>query len=131
MPVARQREYETVYILRPNADEETVTKTKDRVEGVIANNGGHLLRFDNWGMRRLAYDVRDKTAADTVDRGVYHCYRFIAPNDLVAELERQLRITDAVIKFMTVKLDDDLIADERLAKPTDGPDVDVVESEEE
>lgn len=131
MAVDRHREYETVYILRPSAGEDVAQKTRDRVEGIISNGGGHLLRFDNWGSRKLAYPIKDKVEGVTMERGTYQYYRFIGPNDVVAEVERNLRILDPVIKFLTVKLEDDLIPEERLKQPTEVGDLDIAESEEE
>jgi small subunit ribosomal protein S6 len=115
MQVERQREYETIYILRPNVDEQDVEKTIDRIGTVLEANGGHKLRFDEWGMRRLAYEIRDRTMGQYHDRGVFHYCRFLAPPAAVAEIERNLRIIEPVLKFMTVKIDDDIIASERLA----------------
>lgn len=131
MAVERHREYETVYILRPSAGEDVAQKTRDRVEGIIQNAGGHVLRFDNWGSRKLAYHIKDKVEGVTMERGTYQYYRYIAPNDTVAEVERNLRILDSVIKFLTVKLEEDLIPDERLKQPTEIDDLDVADSEEE
>jgi small subunit ribosomal protein S6 len=115
MQVERHREYETIYILRPNVDEQDVDKTIDRIGNVLESNGGHKLRFDEWGMRRLAYDIRDRTMGQYHDRGIFHYCRFLAPPAAVAEIERNLRIIEPVLKFMTVKIDDDIIASERLA----------------
>jgi len=129
--VERQREYETVYILRPSVSPEEITKTRERVEGVIENTGGHLLRFDDWGMRRLSYEVRDRTDASYHERGQYHYYRFMAPSQTVAEIERNLRILDPVLKFLTVKLVEDLIPAERLARGTEEEVHDVLMGEEE
>lgn len=127
MAEPRQREYETVYILRPTAPEAEGDKTRERVEGIIENSGGHVLKFDNWGMRRLAYQIRDRAEQTMYDRGRYVYYRYLAPSDTVAEVERNLRIIDPVIKFMTVKLEEDLLPAERLAKPTETGDIDVLE----
>lgn len=131
MAVERQREYETVYILRPTAGEDIAQKTRDRVEGIITNGGGHVLRFDNWGSRKLAYEIQDRTDNVHVERGTYQYYRFLAPNDLVAELERNLRIIDPVLKYLTVKLQEDLVAEDRMKQPTELDDIDVASSEEE
>lgn len=131
MAVVRQSEYETVYILRPGSPDADVSKTRERVEGIIENKGGHVLRFDDWGLRRLAYEMRDRTSATYHERGHYHYYRFLAPTDTVAEVERNLRILDPVMKFLTVKLDQDLVAAERLAKPVEEESLDVLAGEEE
>ena len=117
MPVERQREYETIYILRPDAAAEDVTTIRERVEDAIDSEGGHLLKFDDWGSRKMAYEIKDKTEGRRFERGLYHYYRYMVPSGTVAELERRLRLLDPVLKFLTVKLEDDLIPDERLARP--------------
>lgn len=117
MPVARQAEYETIYILRPDSNDDDRSTARDRLEGVVEGRDGHVLKFDDWGQRDLAYEVRDSTTGTRYDRGVYHYYRYIGPGDTVAEVERNLKLLDPVLKFMTVKIDDDLIPEERLARP--------------
>lgn len=116
MPVERQREYETIYIVRPDAAEEDIATIRERIESVLEEEGGHLLRFDDWGERRLAYEIRDKTEGRQFERGLYHYYRYLVPPGTVGELERHLRLLDPVLKFLSVKIDDDLIPDERLAR---------------
>lgn len=127
----RQREYETVYILRPAADVESTSKARERVEGIIENAGGHVMRFDDWGLRKLAYEMRDRTEGVYHERGLYQYYRYLASPDTIAEVERNLRILDPVMKYMTVKLDDDLIAEERLAQGLEADEHDVMAGEEE
>lgn len=117
MAVDRQREYETIYILRPDSNDEQIASVRKRMQGVLESFEGHLLKFDDWGQRELAYEIRDSAEARRYDRGLYHYYRFMGPADTVAELERNLRLLDPVLKFMTVKLDDDLIPEERLNRP--------------
>lgn len=126
MPVERQREYETIYILRPDTAEEDVASIRERVEGVIDNEGGHLLKFDDWGPRRLAYQIKDRTEGKRFEQGVYQYYRYLVPSGTVAELERNLKLRDAVLKFLTVKLDDDLIPEERLAQPDEEEEEEII-----
>lgn len=123
MPVERQREYETICIIRPDAAEEDFSTIKERVENVVEDSGGHVLKFDDWGRRTLAYEIRDETEGRKFERGVYHYYRYMAPAGTVSEVERQLKLLDPVLKFLTVKLDDDLIPEERLARPEDEDEV--------
>lgn len=117
MPVARQREYETIYILRPDSNDDERAAVRERVEKVLESREGHVLKYDDWGQRELAYEVRDNTSGKRFDRGVYHYYRYLGPGDVVAEVERNLRLLDVVLKYLTIKVDDDLIAEERLARP--------------
>jgi small subunit ribosomal protein S6 len=117
MAVERQREYETIYILRPDSNDDDVTTVRERLEGVVENAGGHLLKFDDWGQRDLAYEIQDTTESRRFDRAVYHYYRYLGPSEVVAEIERNLRLIDTVLKFMTVKIEDNLIPEERLNRP--------------
>ncbi len=119
MPVERQREYETIYIVRPDASEEDFETIRERVETVIEEAGGHLLTKDDWGRRQLAYEMKDKTEGRMFEQGVYHYYRYMVPPGTVDEVERFLRLLDPVLKFLSVKLDDDLIPEERLAQTGD------------
>lgn len=119
MPVERQREYETIYIVRPDAAEEDIAAIRERVEGVIDNQGGHKIRFDDWGPRRLAYIIRDSSDGRKFERGHYQYYRYLVPSGAVKELERNLKLQDNVLKYLTVKLDDDLIPEERLSRSSD------------
>ena len=103
------RKMETLLLLSPELsveERETVLKTMD---DVIAREGGKMLVVDQWGMRDLAYPVRKQM------RGFYVRLEYAAPSQLVAELERIIRITDGVFKFMTVKLADSVEATEEVA----------------
>lgn len=116
MAETRQTEYETIYILRPSSADEDRTKTRDRVEGIVSDAGGHTIKFDDWGNRRLSYRIRD-SEQKYFEQGLYQYFRYLGPRDVVAEVERNLRLLDPVIKFMTIKIEDDLIPTERLARP--------------
>lgn len=97
------REYELVYILRPAVTPSEAKRVSDRVSDVIGRAGAKLTRVDNWGKRKLAYTI--KTAAGRHTRGVFVYVRFVALNDVVSELERNLRNLDEVIRFQTVRLE--------------------------
>jgi small subunit ribosomal protein S6 len=94
----RLREYETIYILRPDADPDTAAQISDRITDIIARLGGKLLRADVWGKRRLAYVIRKHT------RGIFIYARYVGFNDLVAEIERNLRLLEPVMRHQTVLL---------------------------
>ena len=90
--------YESIFILRSTLNDEDVQKTVSKIEGVV-KQGGELIATENWGKKRLAYEVMKEK------KGIYVLLRFRAKGDLVAEIERNYRIDDNVIKFLTVKLD--------------------------
>ena len=91
------REYELVYILQPNVDPDEADKVATRIQEVVTRLGGKITKVDAWGRRRLAYPIKKSS------RGVFVYVRYIGFNDLVAELERNLRNADAVIRFQTVR----------------------------
>ncbi len=99
--IASARQYETIYVLRPDAGREASEKISTRVLDVIAKQHGSLTRVENWGYRKLAYPVRKH------GRGVYVYLKYVGNGVLVSELERNLRLQDAVLKFQTVKISDD------------------------
>lgn len=96
----RAREYETIYILRPSVDPDEADRIANRVREVIAGMEAKLLRIDNWGRRKLAYSI------GKASRGVFVYVRFVGLNNVVAEIERNLRLIDDVIRHQTVLLKD-------------------------
>lgn len=90
--------YETLVLLSPELAEENRKAILEDLTSVVDREGGKMVETDDWGMRQLAYPVEKQT------RGYYVRLVFDAPGALVAELERKIRITDGIIKFMTVKL---------------------------
>ncbi|MBN8614336.1 MAG: 30S ribosomal protein S6 [Deltaproteobacteria bacterium] len=118
------REYELVYILNPNVDPDDAEKISNRIQEVVARLGGKITKVDQWGRRRLAYNINKFT------RGIFVFVKLAGFSDLVAEIERNLRNADAVIRFQTIKLDGtveiasvavnpDEVKFERLAVPTE------------
>jgi small subunit ribosomal protein S6 len=95
------RKYETLVLLSPELAEENRQEILDNLSKTLDKASGKLLTVDQWGMRELAYPVRKQT------RGFYVRFEYLAPGAAVAELERIIRITDGVWKFVTVQLDDD------------------------
>jgi small subunit ribosomal protein S6 len=93
------REYETIYILRPGTTNEGVAEVNQRVRGIIENMGGKVLKVDNWGKRRLAYEIEKER------KGIYLLWQYLAARGVVDEIERNMRMLDSVIRYMSVKLD--------------------------
>lgn len=90
--------YETLVLLSPELAEENRKGILDLLTSIVAREGGSMVETDDWGLRQLAYPVQKQT------RGYYVRLVYDAPGNLVAELERNIRITDGIFKFMTVKL---------------------------
>lgn len=100
------RNYEITIILTPDADEAERTAVKERVKSIIEEQfGGNIAKVDDWGRRELAYNIKKQNF------GYYVHTRFTAPATCITELERILRITDAVMKFLTIRLDDAAVLD--------------------
>jgi small subunit ribosomal protein S6 len=91
-------EYETIYLLQPQTPPTEAAKVSDRVEDVVRRLEGKLLKVDNWGKRRLAYPIRKNT------RGIFIYFKYVGFNDIVAEIERNLRLLDPVMRFQTVRV---------------------------
>jgi small subunit ribosomal protein S6 len=99
---AQVREYETIYILRSDVDAETAQRVQARVSDALEREHGKLVKVEAWGRRRLAYPLRKQR------RGVYVYLKYVGGGGLVAEVERNLKLQDAVIKFMTVQSAEDV-----------------------
>ncbi len=90
--------YETLVLLSPELAEDNRKEILESLTGIVDREGGNMVETDDWGMRQLAYPVQKQS------RGYYVRLVYDAPGNLVAELERNIRITDGIFKFMTVKL---------------------------
>ena len=97
-----QREYETVSILRPDTGKPQIKALIERVQGVVDKQGGNLVKIDSWGMRVLAYPVAHQR------KGIYLYWRYLGGSDMVAEIERNMRLSDRVIRFYSIRVDDDV-----------------------
>jgi small subunit ribosomal protein S6 len=97
-----QREYETIFILRPDTNQEGITQVNTRVRSVIEQMGGKILKLDNWGKRKLAYEIKKQL------KGIYLYWQFLGTTGMVEEIERNLRMSDSVIRYYTVKVDEDI-----------------------
>jgi small subunit ribosomal protein S6 len=93
------RKYETVFILQPDLGEDEVKSVTEKVESIITTLKGDMVRLENWGSRRLAYPIMK------FNRGQYYYLRFDGSPELIAELERRLRLDDRVLRYQSVKLE--------------------------
>ena len=93
------RRYETIIIIDPDLSAEEREPVLERVKDVIAQQDGYLAFIDDWGSKKLAYEIKKK------DRGYYLRFDFCGTGALVDEIERFFRIDDRVLKYMTVLLD--------------------------
>jgi len=94
--------YEIMFIVNPNATEEEIDKINGQIEGVITAGGGKASKIEKMGKRRLAYLV------DKFREGSYVLFTLESDGAVVREIERRLRVMDLVIKYLTVRMDDDM-----------------------
>lgn len=94
------RFYETLYIVNPDLEEEACRDVLGKFNNVIEKNGGLVIKVDEWGHKTLAYTVKK------FDRGYYVLLQYCGETGVTAELERDLKLDDRVLKFQTVKLSD-------------------------
>jgi small subunit ribosomal protein S6 len=94
--------YESIFIINPNlSDEETAAVIK-KMQDVVASQSGEMLKFEDWGKKKLAYEIKKHK------RGHYAFFQFKSAPAAVSELERTYKMTDSVIKFLTVRLEKEL-----------------------
>jgi small subunit ribosomal protein S6 len=98
----RAREYETIYILRPDIDADSAERIGARVAEVVGREQGRLTKVESWGRRRLAYDIGKQR------RGVYIYLKYLGGGKVVSEVERNLRLSDGVLKYQTVLVRSDV-----------------------
>jgi small subunit ribosomal protein S6 len=94
------RKYETFFIADPDLPDESNSALDNKVQSIVATNGGEVLTYVPWGKRKLAYAIRKRT------RGLYVLMEYAGGPQLVAELERNLRIDERILKFITVLLEE-------------------------
>ena len=98
----RKREYETIFILRPDLANDAISAVNAKVRGLVEAGGGRLLKVDNWGRRKLAYEVKKQL------KGICLFWRYLGEPGLVEEIERNLRLSDQVIRYYSVKVADNV-----------------------
>jgi small subunit ribosomal protein S6 len=96
------RIYEELFIVKPDATEEETDQVVEQVRNVITSGGGTVDKLDKWGVRKLAYRVQKQR------EGFYVLVQFTSSPELVKEIERRLRVSDLVLKFLTVRIDEKL-----------------------
>lgn len=101
------RTYEVMYIVRPDVEEADLDKLIEGFQKNVTDGGGEIKSTEKMGRRRLAYTVRK------FNDGLYILMTIVADGSLIGEIERRLRVSEQVIKFITVRIDEE---DKRLAK---------------
>lgn len=96
------RTYELMFISSPNTIEEDINKLTSQIERAVTDRGGKIAKIDPWGRRKLAYRI------DKFDEGIYTLVHIEGTGNEIAEVERRLRVTDFVIRYISVRTDEDL-----------------------
>ena len=116
-------QYELMVILDPEIDERTVAPSLDKFLNVVRNDGGTIDKVDVWGRRRLAYEINKKT------EGIYAVVDFTASSEATVELDRQLRLSEAVMRTKVLRAEEGIaqvveakkLADEKAARKAANP----------
>jgi small subunit ribosomal protein S6 len=95
--------YESLFIIRPSITDEETNGLIEKMKGVAGKTGAQFIKAENWGRKKLAYEVRRER------KGTYVYFYFKAPNNTVGELEHAYRLEDNIIKFLTVHLEKELV----------------------
>ncbi|MBN1962862.1 MAG: 30S ribosomal protein S6 [Deltaproteobacteria bacterium] len=90
-------EYETTMVMRPDLSGEAIESTIDRVREVVKSQGGKLIAINHWGKKKLAYEIKKQV------RGIFIHTQYLGQKGLVAELERNLRISDSILRYETIR----------------------------
>lgn len=91
--------YESVIILNASLEDTQIDSVLSRFEDQVTSNGGQISNVDKWGRKRLAYQIQRSKS------GYYVIYQFEAPRELISKLERNLRLDETVIRYLTIKLE--------------------------
>jgi small subunit ribosomal protein S6 len=100
--LSTSRQYELVYIVSPDASEQDVTDLHTQVEQIIERFKGALDKTENWGRRKLAYEIGKHR------EGTYVVETITGSGELMKEIDRRLRVSDAVIRHLVVRVDEEL-----------------------
>ena len=93
--------YESIYIVNPNVEADGIKSLVEKFNGLIESEGGKVLETNEWGMKKLAYPIKKFT------QGYYVLVNFEANPESIVELERVYKITDSVMKFITIRKDEE------------------------
>jgi len=102
------RQYELVYIVSPDASDEAVAELHTQIEQIVQRYNGTLDKTENWGRRKLAYEIGHAR------EGTYVVETITGTGDLMKEIDRRLRVMDTVIRHLTVRIDDAIRVADRL-----------------
>jgi small subunit ribosomal protein S6 len=100
----RLREYETIFLMRPDLADDLVEKVVERLRGIVHRDGGKVLKVTNMGKKKTAFEVKKHP------RAIFVQFHYLGDSKSVAEFERNLRMTDDVLKYQSVKIAENIEA---------------------
>jgi small subunit ribosomal protein S6 len=106
--LAEQRVYEVVFIVDPATQEEDLTRLADNMQQIVTDQGGNVVRREVMGRRQLAYKI------GRANEGIYVLFEVEGTGREIAELERRMRVSDQVLRYLTVRVDEDRQRAEKL-----------------
>lgn len=95
------RQYEVVFIVDPGADDDEVNRLTENHKQIVTDQGGVITKSESWGKRPLAYEILHKT------EGTFVLMEIEGSGSEIAELERRMRVNDRIIRYLTVRVDED------------------------
>lgn len=95
------RQYEVVFIVDPGADDDEVNRLTENHKQIVTDQGGVITKSESWGKRQLAYEILHKT------EGTFVLMEIEGSGSEIAELERRMRVNDRIIRYLTVRVDED------------------------
>ncbi|HEV2864774.1 MAG TPA: 30S ribosomal protein S6 [Pyrinomonadaceae bacterium] len=118
--MAEKRVYEVIFIVDPDTPEDEATRLSENFSHIVTDQGGTVTRNEVMGRRQLAYRIGRKT------EGVYHLFEVEGTGREIAELERRMRVSDQVIRYLTVRVDEERrraekLRERRARKASKGP----------
>ncbi len=97
----KKRTYEVVFIINPDADDNEVMRLSEAMQKIITNQGGSITKTEMMGRRQLAYEINHKR------EGAYVLLEVEGTGGEIAELERRMRVNDQILRYMTIRVDED------------------------
>lgn len=111
-PVTPQRLYDMVFLIVPEKDEQGAKEVVDEFRKLLVDNGATIEKDESMGRRRLAYVIHKKHEA------TYHNFLFRAESKGVAEVQRKMRLSESILRFLTVRVDEEMKHGAKVVKRT-------------
>lgn len=106
--------YESIFIIKPTLSDEETEKVIQKMRDLITSGGGEIVNVENWGKKKLAYEIKKHK------KGHYVLLHLKGEGPIIKELERNYRLNDSIIKFLTVKLKGDFAPPSQKTQPQAG-----------